>query len=85
MSSNRALRVETPSQSKAVLEAVLADTPGPARDIVALNAGAALYAANVAPGIGEGVALARAAIRSGKARAKLDEFIAFAKRSAEAT
>ena len=79
MSSNRALRVETPAQSKAMLEAVLADEPGPARDIVALNAGAALYAANVAPGIGEGVALARAAIASGAARAKLAEFIAFAR------
>ena len=54
MSSNRALRVETPAQSQAMLEAVLADEPGPARDIVALNAGAALYAANVAPGIAEG-------------------------------
>jgi anthranilate phosphoribosyltransferase len=84
MSSNRALRVETPAQSKAVLEAVLADAPGPARDIVAFNAGAALYAANVAPGIGEGVVLAREAIRNGKARAKLDAFIAFAQRPAEA-
>jgi anthranilate phosphoribosyltransferase len=84
MSSNRALRVETPAQSRAMLESVLADVPGAARDIVALNAGAALYAANVAPGIGEGIALARKAIGSGRARAKLDEFIAFARRSAEA-
>ena len=84
MSSNRVLRVETPAQSKAMLESVLADEPGAARDIVALNAGAALYAANVAPGIAEGIAQARAAIASGRARAKLDEFIAFAHRSAEA-
>jgi indole-3-glycerol phosphate synthase len=54
MASNRALRVETPAQSKAMVEAVLADEPGPARDIVLLNAAAALYAANVAPGLAEG-------------------------------
>jgi anthranilate phosphoribosyltransferase len=80
MASNRALRVETPAQSQAMLEAVLADEPGPARDIVVFNAGAALYAANVAPSIAEGVALSRQAIADGRARAKLDEFLAFAKR-----
>ena len=85
MSSNRALRVETPAQSKAVLERVLADAPGPARDIVALNAGAALYAANVSADIAEGVVLAREALRSGAARAKLDEFIAFAQGASEAS
>src|SRR3954464_14154425 len=46
MASSRNLRVETPADSMAVLEAVLAGEPGAARDIVALNAGAALYAAN---------------------------------------
>src|SRR6476660_7538746 len=65
MASNRALRVETPEQSKAMLEAVLAGEPGPARDIVVFNAGAALYAANVAPSIAEGVALSRQAIADG--------------------
>ena len=55
MASNRALRVETPAQSKAMLEAVLAGERGAARDIVALNAGAALYAANVAPTLAAGV------------------------------
>src|SRR3954452_9019727 len=45
MASNRGLRVETPAQSQAMVESVLANAPGPARDIVALNAGAALYAA----------------------------------------
>src|SRR5574343_1219579 len=44
MASNRALRVDTPEQSMALLQAVLANEPGPARDIVLLNAGAALYA-----------------------------------------
>jgi len=84
MASNRALRVETPAESKAMLEAVLADEPGPARDIVAFNAGAALYAANVVATIEAGVAKSREAISSGRARAKLDAFIAFAHRSTEA-
>ena len=82
MASNRALRVETPLQSKAMLEAVLADEPGPARDIVALNAGAALYAANVTSSIEAGIAASRAAISSGRARAKLDEFIGWSKDAA---
>ena len=81
MASNRALRVETPAQSKAMLESVLANESGPARDIVVFNAGAALYAANVAESIAEGVALARQAIADGRARAKLDEFLAFANRT----
>ncbi len=83
MASNRALRVETPAQSMAMLEAVLADEPGAARDIVVFNAGAALYAANVAASIAEGVALSRKAIADGRARAKLDEFLAFAQPAAE--
>ena len=78
MASNRALRVETPAQSMAMLQAVLADAPGPAKDIVVFNAGAALYAANVAASIEVGVAQAREAIASGAARARLDRFIAFA-------
>jgi anthranilate phosphoribosyltransferase len=75
MASNRALKVETPSQSKTLLEAVLANQPGPARDIVMLNAGVALYAANVAPTMGDGVALARAALASGRALAKQQQFV----------
>jgi anthranilate phosphoribosyltransferase len=76
MSSNRALKVETPEQSKALLLAVLGNEPGPARDIVMLNAGVALYAANVAPSMAEGIALAREALASGKALAKLRAFVA---------
>jgi anthranilate phosphoribosyltransferase len=82
MASNRTLRVETPAQSKAMLESVLAGEPGPARDIVALNAGAALYAANVAPSLADGIRRATAAIADGSARAKLDQTIAFATRQA---
>ena len=82
MASNRTFKVETPEQSKTMLLAVLDDEPGPARDIVALNAGAALYAANVAPTLADGVRQASAAIADGSARAKLDQYIAFARRQA---
>ncbi len=83
MASNRALRVETPAESRVMLEAVLADEPGAARDIVILNAGAALYAADVAPTLADGVRRARAAIADRSARAKLDQYIAFAARQAK--
>ncbi len=76
MASNRALRVETPEQSRALLLSVLADEPGAARDIVILNAGVALYAANVAATMLEGVALARKALSSGEALAKMKQFVA---------
>ncbi len=75
MASNRALKVETPEDSKAMLLGVLNNQPGAAKDIVVLNAGVALYAANVAPSMAEGIVLARKAIESGAARAKLDALI----------
>ena len=77
MASNRALKVDTPEQSMDMLKGVLNNEPGAARDIVILNAGAALYAANVSSSMKEGVELARAAITSGAAKTKLDQFIAF--------
>ncbi len=77
MASNRALRVETPEESVAMLRGVLEGQPGAARDIVLLNAGAALYAANVAASIADGIARARHALDSGAAQAKLAQFIAF--------
>ena len=73
MVSNRALRVETAEDSKAMLLGVLDNQPGPARDIVMLNAGAALYAANVADSIQAGVLLAKTAIETGAAKAKLTQ------------
>ena len=76
MASNRAFKVETPEQSRALLQAVLDNEIGPARDIVILNAGVALYAANVAPTMADGVALAREAIASGRALAKMHQFVA---------
>ena len=77
MSSNRSLRVGNAGESKAMLYSALANEEGTAREIVALNAGTALYVANVAASIPQGIALAREAIVSGAARAKLDEFVCF--------
>ena len=78
MASNRALKVETPEQSKAMLLGVLDNVPGAPRDIVILNAGVALYAANVVDSMAAGVQQARAAIESGAAKAKLAQLAATA-------
>jgi anthranilate phosphoribosyltransferase len=85
MASNRALKVETPEQSMAMLKAVMDNEPGAARDIVILNAGAALYAANVTPSIKSGVELARSVIASGAAKSKLAQFIAFTQMESSAS
>jgi anthranilate phosphoribosyltransferase len=85
MVSNRALRVETPEESQAVVRGVLNNELGAARDIVILNSGAALYAANVATSIKEGIVLARQAIESGAAKQKLEQFIAFTQKAGVAT
>ena len=58
-----------------MLLGVLDNTAGAAKDIVALNAGVALYAANVTPTMREGVLAARAAIESGAAKAKLSALV----------
>ncbi|MGA9334878.1 MAG: anthranilate phosphoribosyltransferase [Rudaea sp.] len=76
VSPNALLQVADAQQSRdRVLEA-LDDEPGPVRDIVLLNAGAALYVAELAESIASGIELARAAVSSGDARRKLDEFVA---------
>ncbi|WP_153111948.1 anthranilate phosphoribosyltransferase [Propionivibrio limicola] len=75
MASTRQLRVANAQESHAKVISVLNNEPGTARDIVTLNAGTALYVANVADSIGRGIELAREAITSGAARAKLDEFV----------
>ena len=75
MASNRALRVETAEQSKAMLLGVLENQAGAAKDIVILNAGVALYAANVADSMRAGLQLAREAIESGAAKAKLAQLV----------
>jgi len=84
MASNRALRVETPEQSMAMLKGVLANEDGAAKDIVMLNAGVALYAANVASTMKQGVAMARQAIASGAAQTKLTQLIAFTQQESAA-
>jgi anthranilate phosphoribosyltransferase len=65
------------------MQAVLDNAAGPARDIVMLNAGVALYAANVAPTMADGVALAREALASGQARAKMQQFVACTQKLAQ--
>ena len=77
MVSNRTLKVENADESKAMLLGALSNEAGVAREIVALNAGTALYAANRADSIGEGIALAREALANGSARAKVDELVRF--------
>ncbi|WP_164274647.1 anthranilate phosphoribosyltransferase [Stenotrophomonas sp. B1-1] len=75
MSASRNLRVDSPEQSIQMLRAVLDNQAGPALDIVALNAGAALYVAGVASDIGDGLARARAAITDGSARQRLQQYV----------
>jgi anthranilate phosphoribosyltransferase len=75
MASNRTLKVETPVESLALVRSVLGNEAGPARDIVALNAGVALYAANVAPTMADGVKLALKALATGRAAAKMQQFV----------
>jgi anthranilate phosphoribosyltransferase len=75
MASNRALKVDTPQQSRDMLTGVLDNRAGAARDIVIFNAAAALYAANVVDSIEAGIGKARAAIESGAAKAKLEQLV----------
>lgn len=83
MAASRNLRVDNVEQSRAMLREVLADTPGHARDIVALNAGAALYVAGAVVSIGDGITKAREALASGAANQKLLEFVAFTRELAQ--
>ena len=73
----RAIEVHTVAESKAMIQAVLEGQPGPAHNIVALNAGAAVYVAGVAKTMKAGVQAAAQAIKSGAAKKKLEEFVAF--------
>jgi anthranilate phosphoribosyltransferase len=75
----RAIQVHTVEESKEMIIAVLGNQPGPAHNIVAMNAGAAIYVAGVTKTLKQGVERARAAIASGEARRKLDEFVAFSR------
>ena len=70
-----AIRVNNSAESLAMMQAVLAGKHGAARDIVLLNAAACLYAGNVVGTLADGVAAAIAAIDSGAAQAKQQQFI----------
>jgi anthranilate phosphoribosyltransferase len=82
MVSNRGLKVEDATASKAMVLEALGNEEGTPRDIVMLNAGTALYAANVAASIKEGIERAREAIASGAAKRKLDAFVAVTRKLA---
>mgnify|MGYP001281178157 CR=1 FL=1 len=80
MSASRNLRVADAAESKTMLLGVLDNRPGPAREIVVLNAGAALYVAGVAETIEEGILMSREVITTGAALEKMEEFVAVTKR-----
>jgi anthranilate phosphoribosyltransferase len=75
-----AIRVSDAAQARAMLVSALEGRSGPARDIVALNAGAAIYACGLAESLEEGVEQALSLIAGGAARRKVDELVAFTKR-----
>ena len=80
MKSNRGLKVADAMESKTMVLEALDNVEGTPREIVILNSGAALYAADVAGSIAEGIERARAAVASGAARKKLDAFVALTKK-----
>ena len=79
----RAIQVNSVEESRQMILAVLDNQPGPALNIVVLNAGAALYVAGVAKSMEDGIERARKAIASGEAKHRLDEFIAFTQKNAK--
>jgi anthranilate phosphoribosyltransferase len=79
----RAIQVNSVDESKQMILAVLENQPGPALNIVVLNAGAALYVAGVAKSLPDGIERARKVIAKGEARQKLDDFVAFTKKHAK--
>ena len=83
MVSNRTLKVADAQESKTMLLGALNNKPCVAREIVTLNAGTALYAANVAESIAAGMALAKEVIASGQAREKVDELVRFTQQFAK--
>jgi len=73
----RAIQVNSVEESRQMILAVLENQPGPALNIVLLNAGAALYVAGVAKSLKAGIERAVQAIQSGAAKHKLEDFVAF--------
>ena len=82
MISNRSLKVSNREESRDLVLQALDNTPGAARDIVAYNAGLALYAGNAADSIDAGIRQAFELIASGAARARLESFVAYSQRLA---
>jgi anthranilate phosphoribosyltransferase len=80
MISNRGLKVDDAESSKTMVLEALNDVDGTPRDIVALNAGTALYAGNVASSIKEGIERARESIASGAAKRKLESFVSLTRK-----
>jgi anthranilate phosphoribosyltransferase len=76
MKSNRGLKVSGAAESKEMVLEALSNVEGTPREIVTLNAATALYAANIARSIGDGIERARAALESGAAKRKLEAFVA---------
>ena len=76
------LAVTGPTESLAIIQGVLVNEPGPARDIVALNAGAAIYAAGLAPDLPAGVKTAQTVLVNGAARRKLEALVTLSKKLA---
>ena len=72
---SRVLRVANTQESVLCIQRALANEDGPVRDVVLLNAGAALYCAGVTTSVGDGVRRAREAVASGQAMAKLSQFV----------
>lgn len=75
MIASRNLKVSNAAESKEKVLQALGNQPGAVRDIVALNAGTALYASGIAASIADGLSKARETLASGAARAKLDQFV----------
>jgi len=73
------LAVDNAFASLAIINHVLDNQPGPARDIVALNAGAAIYAADLAESLADGVKKALYYLENGAAKTKLQALIAYSK------
>lgn len=69
------LRVDSAEQSLGRVRSVLANEPGPARDIVVMNAGAAIYAAGLATDLGAGMKVAGDVIADGSAQAKMQALV----------
>jgi len=82
MKSNRGLKVKDAAESKEMLLEALSDVEGTPREIVVLNAGTALYAGGLSGSVADGIVRARAAIASGEAKRKLEQFVAMTQKLA---